>query len=262
MANRNLKASLGTVSASTATYKPGTEIEGWILHNLDTVNTLVFNVGGVDVNVKPGGWKRVDCIDPQVSVTGTGEYNILALEDGEAEIERLASGGGGASTIGALSNVKSSTDDLVAADHNRVLLWDGNTLEFVADPLDKRNRLQTLDFEEVTAGSPPSGPFTLSTPHQLASGYEVFLAETGASQGSVVVRLPQMSAASALTPLARSTRIYIKDAAGLAGSHSLTIEPHTADAGATIDGAASVSISTAYGALVLVTDGSSGWFIL
>lgn len=102
MVNQNIKAVIDSVAGTTYEYGAGGECEGWILHNLDTAETLTFNVGGQDVKVGPKTWKRVDCVDDSVTVTGVGEFNIIALENGDAEIERMASGsggGGGGTTI-------------------------------------------------------------------------------------------------------------------------------------------------------------------
>lgn len=103
MVNQNIKAVIGSLSGTPYEYGAGGECEGWILHNLDPSETLTFNVGGQDVKVGPKTWKRVDCVDDSVTVSGTvGEFNIIALENGDAEIERMASGsssGGGGVTV-------------------------------------------------------------------------------------------------------------------------------------------------------------------
>ena len=97
MANQNLKSVVATVSGSPFYWGAGTEVEAWILRNFDASNSLTFNVGGRDVVVSPKGFKRVNCVDDSITITGNGEFNVIALENGEAEVERLATGTGSGS---------------------------------------------------------------------------------------------------------------------------------------------------------------------
>jgi len=167
---------------------------------------------------------------------------------------------GGASTLGGLTNVPAAADTLGAGDDQEVLVWDGTGLAWTVGPLDKRNRVQAIDFEEVPAGNPPSGPFVSTSPHQLPTGYDVFAMDTGANQGAVTVKLPTIASATSLLGSSRSTRLYLK-VKGNAASYAVTVEPSTSDVGATIDGASSKVLGTNWQSITLVVSGTD-WLIL
>jgi hypothetical protein len=68
---------------------------------------------------------------------------------------------------------------------------------------------------------------------------------------------PRTISLSAAATYAAGQSFYIKDEAGAAATHNLTIDPSASE---TIDGAATQTISTNYGKLRIYTDGVSKWF--
>lgn len=86
----------------------------------------------------------------------------------------------------------------------------------------------------------------------------------GPSDGFVVVSVNTSTTANEITlPNASAVstgRIYIvKDSSGDANVNAITITPNGTD---TIDGAASVTVDSSYGSLMLIGDGSSNWQIV
>ena len=164
---------------------------------------------------------------------------------------------GGASTLGGLTNVPAAADTLGAGDDQEVLVWDGNISQWTVGPLDKRNRVTFFDYESVPAGG---GPFNYTSPHQLPSNYDVYVLETGANQGAVIVKLPTIASTTSLLGSSRSARLYLKVKSN-AASYAVTVEPNAADSGATIDGAASKVLGTNWQSITLVVSGTD-WLIL
>ncbi|HIA01505.1 MAG TPA: hypothetical protein EYN66_06285 [Myxococcales bacterium] len=204
---------------------------------------------------------------PYTVIGGSGDDYIIDTDYASVGFYRSGSSfvplpgvssGGGASTLGGLTNVPAGADTLGMGDEQEVLYWDG--ADWTVGPLDKRNRITEVDYEEPMPGSPASGPFLHASPDQLSTGYEVYVLTTGVNQGAVTVNLPTIASVTALTGDARSARIYIKATAN-AASYSITVEPHTSDSGATIDGAASKVLGTGWQSITLVAEASS-WFIL
>ena len=167
---------------------------------------------------------------------------------------------GGASTLGGLTNVTTAADTLGAGDDQEVLVWDGNISQWAVGPLDKRDRVTLYDYESVPAGNPPSGPFNYTSPHQLPSNYDVLVFDTGPNQGAVTVKLPTIASVTSLKGSSRSARLYLK-VKGNAASYAVTVEPHTSDVGATIDGAASKVLGTGWQSITLVAGGTD-WLIV
>jgi len=247
--------STGGAATVNMTGVGGAELEEGVIY---TVKDVGGDASGNDIIVDHSGGYTFDGAGSYV--IDTDYASVGFYREGSTFIPLPGVSSGGASTLGGLTNVPAAADTLGAGDDQEVLVWDGNISQWTVGPLDKRNRVQAIDFEEVTAGSPPSGPFVNSSPHQLSTGYDVFAMDTGANQGAVTVRLPTIASVTSLVGTSRSARLYLKVKSN-AASYAVTVEPHTSDSGATIDGAASKVLGTGWQSITLVAEGTD-WLIL
>lgn len=230
-------------------------------------NTRIRNVGRESINLYPfqilleRNEEVVAEITPSEFLTQFGGTNNSVLNNlsisptGDAPTVTKAATGGGASSLGALTNVNANADSLSAGANNYVLSWDGQVSEFIVQDASGiiQERPAYIDFDEVPAGG---GSFINASPFQLGTNVELYMLETGLSGGAgqqaVTVRLPQISAFNS----ASRKSIYIRIKFGeLVSTYPITIEPHASDTGVTIDGDASRVINIDKSSIDIYTGG-------
>ena len=156
-----------------------------------------------------------------------GTPNTLYFTDDAGTDFQL--GAGATSLSGSTDNTICTVTGANAIQGEANLKFDGSTLTVTGGVVHAMTAAKTSAYEAT------------------ASDYVVAVNTSG---GAVTITLPENAAAG--------TTYIVKDTAGSAASNAVTVSRKTAD---TIDGQTSVSITSNYGAITVVSNGSN-WFIV
>lgn len=184
----------------------------------------------------------------------TGENQIL-------DFKSLMAGSRITLTTPVAGEILIATDDITFANLGsgaQVISPNATTVDFSA--------AETLDFHTLNGGSQitlalAGGELTWSvdpgwvtagaTPHPGVAGNNIIAIES--LPGAFTVVLPLISTLTVGEP------ITVKNQTG--GTFTITIQPHATDGAASIDGAGTTTITTAYGYTTLYTDGTHFYII-
>ena len=207
-------------------------VAGQTIHVISTA-AITYDVTGT--NLKGGS---TDIVTASGDITswffdGTNWYLVQFMD---VSADHSSVGGGGVSIANDANNRVVTADGSSGVNGEANLTFDGSTLKVNGGVIHKRT---SKDTSSVTS-------YTL-----VAGDYYIGVNSAGGTAQAITLTLPAVSGLD-------GTTYVVKDEDGDAGGATITID---ADGSETIDGAASITITSAYGAVTLLCTGSA-WSII